>query len=41
VREVRILTSQISRHPRVLQIENKKIGVYRKIILLEGAERFR
>jgi len=40
VREFRILTSQISRALRVLQIGNKNFGVYREIIPLEGAEHF-
>ena len=38
--EFRILTSQISRAPWVLQIANKNFGVYCEIIPLEGAERF-
>jgi len=38
--EFRLLTSQISRALGVLQIANKKFGICRKIIPLEGAESF-
>jgi len=40
-REFRILTLHISRPLGVLQIGNKKFGIYSEIIPLEDAKRFR